>query len=233
MGAKLDYCGEVHDLDPERPFVLGRDGDLVLDENPYIHRRFLVVGWAAPVWWLSNVGSQLSATVVDADGRMQAFLPPGGQVPLVFPSTAVLFTAGPTTYEFQVLVDDARFLPSAPGQPTGLLDGTTTVGQVSFTPAQRLLMLALAEPLLRNEARGSSSIPTSAVAAARLGWPLTTFNRKLDNVCDKLTRAGVTGLHGGQGRLAVNRRARLVEYAVATRLVGAEELGLLDRAPDG
>ena len=57
---------------------------------------------------------------------------------------------------------------------------------------------------------------------------MTRFNRKLDNVCDRLARIGVGGLRGGQGRLASNRRARLVEFAVATRLVTRNDLYLLD-----
>ena len=37
---------------------------------------------------------------------------------------------------------------------------------------------------------------TNREVAARLGWSLTKFNRKLDNVCQKLKKAGVQGLHG-------------------------------------
>jgi hypothetical protein len=40
----------------------------------------------------------------------------------------------------------------------------------------------------------------------------------------------VRGLHGGPDRLAVNRRARLVEYALASRMVEKPDLVLLDRA---
>ena len=43
---------------------------------------------------------------------------------------------------------------------------------------------------------------------------------------------GVRGLRGGPGKLASNRRARLVEHAVFSRLVTAEDLPLLDRAQD-
>jgi hypothetical protein len=39
----------------------------------------------------------------------------------------------------------------------------------------------------------------------------------------------VQGLRGGRGKLATNRRARLVEYAVSTRLVNADDLILLER----
>ncbi len=71
-------------------------------------------------------------------------------------------------------------------------------------------------------------IPSSSQAARRLGWPLTTFNRKLDNVADKLDRIGVKGLRGGPDSRATKRRARLVEYAVTSQLVRNDDLYLLD-----
>ena len=89
-------------------------------------------------------------------------------------------------------------------------------------------MLALAEPVLRGDGRAATALPTNTEAAQRLGWKITRYNRKLDNVCQKLAAQGVRGLHGGPGQLASNRRARLVEYAIAVRLVTRDDLGLLD-----
>jgi hypothetical protein len=103
-----------------------------------------------------------------------------------------------------------------------------TVGRVTFTPDQKLLMVALCEGSLHRGRPGTSQIPSSAAAAARIGWTLTRFNRKLDNVCQKLADAGTRGLHGGIGRLASNRKSRLVEHALSTRLVTAKDLILLD-----
>ena len=54
------------------------------------------------------------------------------------------------------------------------------------------------------------------------------FNRQLDNLCQKLAAFGVRGLHGDAENLAANRRARLAEYALATRLVTRADLSLLD-----
>jgi len=65
-------------------------------------------------------------------------------------------------------------------------------------------------------------------AAQRLGWTQTRFNRKLDNVCDKLDKAGVRGLHGGPTSQAHSRRANLVDWAVSSRLVTADHLPALD-----
>ena len=71
-------------------------------------------------------------------------------------------------------------------------------------------------------------MPQSGAAAQRLGWTVTKFNRKLDNVCQKLADAGIRGLHGGPGKLASNRKSRLVEHALSTRLVSEADLALLD-----
>ena len=52
----------------------------------------------------------------------------------------------------------------------------------------------------------------------------------LPEVVSRLGEAGVRGLHGGPERLARARKARLVEYAVAARLVTASDLELLPDA---
>src|SRR5699024_7014160 len=166
------------------------------------------------MWWLFNIGSRLSATITDGSGSMQAWLAPGARIPLVFDITKVVFTAGPTTYDLETHADSPEFARIAgPDDPAG----ATPMGSVQPAPSQKLLILALAEPMLVREGSGMSAVPTSAQAAQRLGWQLTKFNRKLDNVCDKLDRLGVRGLRGGPGKLASNRRARLVEHAVFSR----------------
>jgi len=223
---RVGFCGEWCTADPAGEFVIGREGDLAVDDNPYLHRRFLTLVWQQDLWWLVNVGTQLSATISDNAGALQAWLAPGGRVPLVFAQTTVLFTAGPTTYEIEIACYDPTFTPNQDVSTSGI--GETTIGPVTLTPSQKQLIVALCEPLLRREGTSVSAIPSSKEAAARLGWELTRFNRKLDNVCDKFDRRGVRGLRGGPGQLASNRRARLVEHAVAARVVTAADLALLD-----
>ncbi|MEM9566094.1 MAG: hypothetical protein AAGA93_25970, partial [Actinomycetota bacterium] len=100
--------------------------------------------------------------------------------------------------------------------------------ELSFTPDQLRCVLALAEIRLLDPS--TVEVPTNRSAAARLGWRLTKFNRKLDNVCIKMANAGVPGLHGDLGALAVKRRERLVDYAVGSHLVSVDDLALLDDA---
>lgn len=225
---RVDYCGELFHVAPGDDFELGREGDLTIEDNPYLHRRFLRISSQDGLWWLMNVGSRLSATVCDQTTGAQSWLPPGARLPLVFAVTTVVFTAGPTTYEFFVHIDR----PTYAEPPRDPVSGETTIGSVTFTVSQKQLVVALSEPMLRREGTGISEIPSSAQAAERLGWAMTRFNRKLDNVCDKLDRMGVTGLRGGPGKLASNRRSRLVEYAVTSRLVTPDDLHLLDLPAD-
>ena len=222
----IEFCGERSTATPPDDFDIGREGHLVIDDNPYLHRRFLRLRFEHGLWWLENVGALLSATVTDATGAVQAWLAPGARLPVVFPRLQVLFSAGSTTYDFSIEAPDDHFTTSAVGDVGG---GQTTIEPIPLTTSQRLMIVALAEHVLRQDSPGRGEIPSSQDAAVRLHWPITTFNRKLDNVCDKLDRIGVRGLRGGRGNLATNRRLRLVEYAVATRLVSRDDLVLLDR----
>lgn len=225
MSLSLEFCGEWFHINPNEPFLIGREGPLHIDDNQYLHRRFLVISLIEGMWWIDNIGSRLSATLADSQGTTQAYLQPGARLPLVYADTTLLFTAGRTTYEMRLVNDAPAYLPSAVVEVSQT--GETTIGPVTLTNSQQLLVLALAEPVLTG--RGTtSSIPSSQKAAERLGWPITRFNRKLDHVCERLTRYGVRGLYGGTEKLAVNRRARLVEHAVATRLVTIDMLYKLD-----
>ena len=105
----IDFCGEWYEPSDEDVFDIGREGDLEVDDNPYQHRRFLQIARYDGIWWLSNVGSMLSATIADGSGGMQAWLAPGARIPLVFSHTNVIFTAGPTTYEFAVHLKTPSF----------------------------------------------------------------------------------------------------------------------------
>ena len=224
----IDFAGEIYEVLPRDRFVIGRQGDLALDDNPYLHREFLEISHGDGWWWVANVGGRLAASLTDQRAIMRSTLAPGARLPIVFPVTLLTFTAGATTYELELSTDVSGYSE----QTRTLPGGDTTVGAITFTDSQLLSILALAEPVLRRVGTGVAHLPSSTQAAERLGWTLTRFNRKLDNVCDKLDRAGITGLHGGPGLNAANRRARLVDYAVSTLLVTAEDLPLLAAEAD-
>lgn len=224
---QIEFAGEWFNVDPNKPFVIGREGDLAIDDNQYLHRHFLEVQFKENLWWLTNVGSRLSATISSGEGTVQSWLAPGAALPLVFAECVVVFTAGPTTYELSMVTSLPEFEIS-PAART--MAGEETVMPLQLTDVQKLLVVALAEPMLRRDAAGVSELPTNSAVAAKLGWSMTTFNRRLDALCDKLDQMGVQGLRATRGKLATNRRARLVEYAVSSRLVSKVDLALVDNA---
>ncbi len=221
----IDFAGEVHAVNPGDSFVVGRFGDLAIDDNPFLHRRFLEIFFDHNLWWVANVGSRIPAQLSDTNQINRTTLSPGGKAPIVFGSMLLTFHAGNTGYEIELSHQSSLF----ESKTVHRVDvGETTVGSVTFTDSQLLAILALAEPVLRRVGTGSWQIPTAVQAAQRLGWTQTRFNRKLDNVCEKLARMGIKGLHGGPGQKAKNRRANLVDYAVTARVINAEHLGALD-----
>lgn len=230
---RIEYCGEWWTVEEGRRFTIGRTADLSVDDNPYLHRSFLEVRHEHGVWLVANVGKQLSATIGDEHNHFVAHLAPGGVLPLVFDRTYARFGAGPTTYEIQLVLPDPPFSAVAVDDVVdeGELSATTR-SPAHLTPDQRIVVLALAEHALRRTGSGPSSLPTSGDAARRVGWTERKFNKKLDQVCQKLAKAGVRGLHGGPGDIAANRRARLVEYCLATRVVTDDDLAELDRYAD-
>lgn len=223
----IEFAGEWHYPEAGSSFTIGREADLVIDDNPYLHRRLATLSHEGSVWWLANTGSSTALSLSAGNGVYQAWLGPGGRVPVVFGRLVVVFTAGAFTYEIVIHEPQPAWREVATAGAS-TVDGETTMGRAELTESQRLLVLVLAEPLLRESGAVATSIPSSARASERIGWPITTFNRKLDAVCDKLDRAGVPGLRGGPGNLATHRKVRLVEHAVLSRLVTVDDLPLLE-----
>lgn len=127
-------------------FVVGRGADLSIGDNPYVHRRFLEIAQRDGVWWLSNVGSALTASVSSADGAAQSWLAPGSSMPLVFRTTTVMFTGDSTMYEVSLTVDSPVYEESVGWNGAGVAGSAAEL----LSPMQRILLTALAEPLLRD-----------------------------------------------------------------------------------
>jgi hypothetical protein len=223
---RIEYCGEWHELKTGEMLTIGREADLVIDDNPELDARIVEVFDEGGMWWIASTATSTVVQVSDPSGRVSAELSPGDRAPVVFEPAQVVFTAGPTTYEFTVHGD----VPYSAAATSAELR-PERVELPRLTANQRLLLVVLCEPSLRRPSSARGEFPTSAEAAARLGWSLTAFNRKLDNVCDRLDRAGVAGLRGGRGNLATRRRVRLIEYALAARLVTVDDLALLPDPP--
>lgn len=220
----VDFCGEVHEVEEDGTLTFGRLGDLAVDDNPYMHRILGQFEARHGRWWVTNLGSSIVLEIFDRTTHSKVSLTPTADQALPGHDVVVRFTAGPTVYEIDVKSDPRERNHEVENLAAG---ETISVSDLPMTESQLLLILALAEQKLRAP-QEPLVIPPTKAAAARLGWPTTKFNRKLDNVCEKLTRAGVNGLKARPGDVAVDRRRRLTEHAIAFGIVDVSMLEKLD-----
>ena len=138
---EVELAGERHVLTPGQEFTMGRVGDLVIDDNPYLHRSFLKLSYAEGFWWVANIGSRATAQLSDAGGLSRSTLTPGVKMPLVFARTVVTFTAGSYCYELNLTTDDPAYEPVVAEPPVGGISGhflTSTFGAAAGSAAGRI-----------------------------------------------------------------------------------------------
>lgn len=225
----VEFVGEERTLQPGDELSFGRSADLVIDDNRYLHRVLGRFAWVNGMWWLSNLGSAIPLNVSDGNGPSFVKVAPGTAVPISFEAASVGFEAGGCSYELHLeLLAELPEFESAPDDGDAA-EVTTTAAALPLSDEQRVLLLALSEPKLR-DLPGGDQLPTNRQIASRLGWTITKFNRKLDGLCVKYAAAGVSGLRGSSDQLARDRRVRLSEHAVHAGIVTADDLALLDAA---
>ncbi|CAN5690182.1 hypothetical protein BH10ACT1_BH10ACT1_02260 [soil metagenome] len=224
----VEFIDDYRELAPGQELTFGRGADLVVDEgNQYLHRILGRLLFHDGHWWVENLGSQIELSLLGADGT-SVTLPvrSPGAAPSAAPLTVEVVTLGfgvaGARYEIELRVPVA----APPEGVVAVDEGAATLGygRIVLTDEERMLLVALAEPVLRDVSAGAESLPTNREAARSLGWTQPKFNRKLDYLCIRLTKAGVRGLQGGRGDEALNRRWRLVEHVVGTRLVTPHDL---------
>ncbi len=221
---RVDFCGDVRSIEAGARLSFGRAADIVIDENRFLHRVLGEFDHRSGLWWIANVGTSISLAVHDRLSTSFTRVAPGSAVPLAFDLASIRFDAGGRAYEIDVEVvrrdatddtDGRRDAPSGVDDPAEM---TTTTSSLPLTDEQRELLEALAAPLLA----GDDSLPTNREIANALGWTITKFNRKLDGLCTKYAKAGVTGLRGSSDQLAKDRRMRLAEHVIDAGIVTAD-----------
>lgn len=233
----VEFCGEWTTLDAGEERTFGRSADILIDENRHLHRVLGRFYYLHNTWWIVNEGRSITIQIADADSRSTIALAPGSEVALTFPNALLRFRAGSTDYEMSIKAPDrvaTDVRPDDPlddGEPDGdWIDETIGLADIPLTDEQRALLLALGEGMLLDP-HSTAELPTNRAVARRLGWSITKFNRKLDNLCSRFAKLGVGGLRGSIDQLATDRRRRLVEHAIETNLITARQLGSLPPEP--
>jgi len=231
---RVEFCGEEYSASAEQSLTFGRSADIDIDENRFLHRVLGEFRLHHGLWWLHNVGSAIALSLVDAATTSSARIAPGSAMPIAFEASTLRFEAGGVSYELALDVVGSLGMESGTGTgestaPADEIDDdddgdaaerTTTTASLPLTEDQFALLVALARPVMDNV----DDMPTNRQLAQGLGWTVTRLNRKLDGLCAKYAKAGVSGLHGSTDRLAKDRRTRLAEHAIHNGIVSTDDL---------
>ncbi len=230
---RVEFCGEEYSASVDQSLTFGRSADIDIDDNRFLHRVLGEFQMHNGLWWLNNVGSSIALSLTDEATTSSARIAPGSSMPIAFEASTLRFEAGGMSYELSLDVVGPRGAEpesDAPAQPRNdeavgaddldAAERTTTTVDLPLTDDQFALLVALARPVMDNV----DTMPTNRELAHGLGWTLTRLNRKLDGLCAKYSKAGVSGLHGSTDRLAKDRRTRLAEHAIHAGIVSADDL---------
>jgi hypothetical protein len=218
---ELEVCFEEERrlLRPLDELTIGRRADLTVDSmNRRLHRVLLRLSWDGS-WMVANVGRTIPVVAADIDGSSYARLVPGTSMPLPFADTALTFSAGSANYRVTAHT-------ATPGlvSPDQLIDDGLTIERtenpalLQFNAEQIELLSALAAPRLAGPIT-VADLPSSREVALKLGWSTSKLNRKLDRLCAKLDRAGLSGVSGESGNNASQRRLVLANFAVESGII--------------
>lgn len=203
----VSFISEVYQ--PVRELTFGRQADLTLDDNSYLHRRAGRFRRRESTWWLENVGSRLRLTMVSADGSLLD-LQPGSSSPLLGERGEVSVTAGPTRYSLGYQLHQPQVIadPTGPYRIEGV--DTQTFGPV-LTPRELDFVVVMARGRLTGRL---GPIPTHGEIAEIWGVSHKTVDNTLQRLRAKLR----------EQKINLNSSESLVEYLVTQGLVSAADL---------
>lgn len=221
---------------PGDVLTIGRAADMIISNDPFLHRQCLVVEGTDTGFFVTNIGTSLRVTLVDDPSRSVSKVEPGGRHVLMEGRTSAAIETSERTHEILFEVSGST---SESGSVVQVPHGSRTARPRPLTPDQILLLTALAEPMLRDPTKSVESIPSNAEVAERLGIG-AGFNGRLDRLCAAVARRGVEGLDALPSddplafptgpRKQSRRRERLVLWAISAKVVTEENLGALEEA---
>ncbi|MCP4961780.1 MAG: hypothetical protein GY925_21255 [Actinomycetia bacterium] len=168
----------------ERRLTFGRSADLVVDENPFMHRVVGAFELQGDVWMLTNEGASTSVTLVDDTGR-RVVLPPGARAALTAPKGSLRWRSGKGDYTLGYEVERPPLPNAVPAvhdaPPTATLIPPLTGREIDF-------MVTMARHVLVGS---TLPVPTYAQVAHLWDVRTKTVDNTIQNLKAKLGAAGV------------------------------------------
>jgi len=214
QGIEVEFCGEYYRAANGQLTIGGPGSDITLEGDLPLP-ILVVLERVDNLWWVTNRDVLGGVTVAQPGVRTSILV--DSSAPLVAEKAEITFDHHLVRWGLEVRL---AVVPERPATTSRAVERLVTLNS-----DQLQLLAVLAEPSIRYGQRTPLELPSNLDAAQRLGWTFTKFNRKLDHLCHRLEKAGlVRGTIGSFDRLASNRRAILVAFALNSELVTADNI---------
>lgn len=225
--ARLNFRGEQRIVRGDAPFLFGRgdDNDIsVLDD--LVHRQFGQLFHRGDLWWLRNVGSELTLEMRDEGSRSWSLVAPGSTVAVSFTQAEIHFH-GRSDYVIHLEIEDPEYPLSTNDlgiEPSA--SGDTKTLRHLLRGGQRLLVVAMAEEQLR-EPQQLLRIPPYKELCERLDVGSSAIDSRLTRIAEKFVDKGLMSAEFDRG----DRMRTIVEVAITYRIISTDDLDLLALYP--
>jgi hypothetical protein len=207
-GLTVQFVGETYH--PTRDLVFGRQAELSLDDNNYLHRQAGRFRLRAETWWLENLGRRLRLTMVSSDGSV-IDLRPGASSPLLGDAGEVALTAGPTRYAIEYRLAQSQVSWEDTVDYRGPGADTMTYGTM-LTPRELDFVVVMAQGRLTGRL---GPLPSHGEIAEIWGVSHKTVDNTLQRLRAKLRKQNITFVQSSE---------TLIDYLVTQGLLTIADL---------
>ena len=185
-----DLLGNRVILEAGQEAIVGRSGTFpVGTDDVFLHRSLFQVWYGGLGWMIANRGRHIPLDIEPRGSRSltRIHLGPGAVTVMPAGPSAITFTTPDRHYEIHIDIPSTGI--SRPSQ-LNTFDGDITHARHIPNDDQRIMLDALAAPLIKNPGANDGDLPTVKELAEQLGWTEKKTNQKIERLCQRLAQDG-------------------------------------------
>lgn len=185
-----DLLGNRVILEAGQEAIVGRSGTFpVGTDDVFLHRSLFQVWYGGLGWMIANRGRHIPLDIEPRGSRSltRIHLGPGAVTVMPAGPSAITFTTPERHYEIHIDIPSTGI--SRPSQ-LNTFDGDITHARHIPNDDQRIMLDALAAPLIKNPGANDGDLPTVMELAEQLGWTEKKTNQKIERLCQRLAQDG-------------------------------------------
>lgn len=185
-----DLLGNRVILEAGQEAIVGRSGTFpVGTDDVFLHRSLFQVWYGGLGWMIANRGRHIPLDIEPHGSRSltRIHLGPGAVTVMPAGPSAITFTTPERHYEIHIDIPSTGI--SRPSQ-LNTFDGDITHARHIPNEDQRIMLDALAAPLIKNPGANDGDLPTVKELAEQLGWTEKKTNQKIERLCQRLAQDG-------------------------------------------